>query len=410
MVKREIKLETLPMGQEHPRVKDEERKQLLQFQEKCLLAKIPSNFPTLYFAKIFYPSTGVDADFFEVVIHDPERVDLIVGDVGGKGQEGLILALHLKESIPKENLYTDADRLLKKELPTPLEIVELIEQKGAEELNEQGSLAYLTYLRLDLSKRKFFLLTRGSPPILHQRKSGELFTLQTEHPPLPSPVRVKDKEEEGELAAGDRLFIFSDGILALVNSRGEPFDIERIAAVVEEGRKHSFEELLLEIDNRLKQFIQPEICNDLLFIGVEVLSEGAAIERIEKIEEGNISFEEIFKIEQEIQTWLVGVKNFKWTPKDLFQLKLATHELTLELLKMLKEKGIDTTIKVEKTELENGVTLTFVYQGPPFHPQGIKNHSDFGFALAVIQKNVQSIKYGEREGGLSFVELTKLHS
>ncbi len=408
MVKREIKVDTLTILQETPREKDEDRKRLLQFQEKCLLAKFPTQFPTLYFAKIFYPSEKIDGDFFDLVVHDPERVDIIMGDASGKGQEGIILSLHIREAIPRENLYTDTDRLLKKELPSPIEIVELIEEKSSRELSEQDSLAFLTYLRIDLSKKKFLLLTRGSPPIIHQRKSGELFLLQTEHPPLPSPVRVKEKEEEGELAAGDRIFIFSDGVLSLVNERGEPFDIDRIAKIAEEKRHESFDQLILEIDNRIKQFIRSDIKNDLLFIGIEVLGEGEAIERIGKIEEGIVSFDEIYKIEQEIQTWLAAEKRFNWSAKDLFQLKLATHELTLELLTMLKEKGLETKLKVEKGEIEGGIVLTFVYQGPPFHPQEIKKQTDFGFALSVIQKNVQSIKYGEREGGMSFVELTKL--
>ena len=397
---------------EAPSLTNEEGKALLsRFQMECLQAKLPENLPSLAFASFSSPSFENDADFFASVIHDPERVDLILGDVSLKGPEAFILALHLKESIPKENLYSDLELLLRKDLPSPIEIVKSMESIVTQEFIAKEAYALLSYARIDLSKNRLTFLGRGGMPLVLQKKGGDLFLLQTEHPPLPDlKESLREKEEEADLEAGDRIFLLSDGVLLASNGRGESFGVEKVAKCLEDTKTLPLADVIEETKRSLHSFMEGHLRNDLFFLGVEILSDSQAVERIVKEEkEENVSFQQLLVIQEEIESFVMEEKRFKWSPKEIFQIKLVTHELALTLLKFLQENGFPPQLQVEKTAVEDGVCLTFLYQGPPFHPNDAKKQSGWGFALSMIQKNVNTIKYGERGKELSFVEITKLH-
>jgi phosphoserine phosphatase RsbU/P len=65
---------------------------------------------------------------------------------------------------------------------------------------------------------------------------------------------VEYKETHLQLALGDRLVFYTDGIVEAMNGEGEIFGFDRLLEVVQEGRSMSADSLLKEILDDVNRF------------------------------------------------------------------------------------------------------------------------------------------------------------
>jgi len=149
----------------------------------------------------------------------PDTVALFLADVSGHGIAAAVSAV---------SLYTYIQACLR-QTTDPRELISQVNTFCCEEFPEQVY-ASMIYLLLHPGRRRVSALIAGHPPLLLSSADGSLRRLEATIPPLglfASPPQPPDVTHL-ELAAGQRLVIYTDGIIETRNRSGEFFSLEQL--------------------------------------------------------------------------------------------------------------------------------------------------------------------------------------
>ena len=146
-----------------------------RIQQTLLLDQPPRDISGLRVAALTIPSQRIDGDFYVFFKHPDQRLDVIVGDVMGKGVPAALLGAATKSHFIEALSHLTA---LSKDgkLPEPKEIVTLAHAEVARHLIDLESFVTLCYVRLDLDRRSLDLVDCGHTGL-------------TTHAPQDRPVR-----------------------------------------------------------------------------------------------------------------------------------------------------------------------------------------------------------------------------
>jgi Na+/proline symporter len=143
-----------------------------RIQHTLLLDQPPRDISGLPIAALTIPSHRIDGDFYVFFKHPGQRLDVIVGDVMGKGIPAALLGAGTKSHIIEALCHLTALSTDGK-LPEPKEIVTLAHAEVARHLINLESFVTLCYLRLDLDQRNLVLVDCGHTGLIHcHRKTG----------------------------------------------------------------------------------------------------------------------------------------------------------------------------------------------------------------------------------------------
>ncbi len=185
-------------------------------------------------------SQAIGGDFFDVLTWGENYVDVIVGDVMGKGVGAALLAAAAKAQFQRA-----ARRLLIQtapfgRLPEPQEIVGAVHQAAAADLYAMGSFVTLVYARFDLNRSEVSLIDCGHPRLRRLRPASshsensdsnapyEVVALSGDNLPLGLNPDEQYQKFVFPFRAGDRFVFFSDGITDAIERDGEPFGEKKL--------------------------------------------------------------------------------------------------------------------------------------------------------------------------------------
>ena len=176
---------------------------------------LPRDIPSLKNANIavrYAPMTDVAGDFYNFETSHPSRVGVLVADVTGHGVPAALVASMVKVAVSNQ-CRNDAG---------PASIIGGLNTTLCKEVREQ----YVTaaYLSLDTASRIGRHAAAGHPPPLLWRRSTRTLENLGE-PGLLLGVRPDEAYDETEFQfeAGDRLLVYTDGLIEAENASGEPF-------------------------------------------------------------------------------------------------------------------------------------------------------------------------------------------
>jgi serine phosphatase RsbU (regulator of sigma subunit) len=201
-------------------------------QQTLLLDPPPKDFPGLSVAALTIPSQRIDGDFYIFIRHRNQLLDVIVGDVMGKGVAAALLGAATKsyflEALSKLMALANDGKV-----PEPKEIVMLAHADVVHQLIDLESFVTVCYARFDLNKGSLDVVDCGHTGIVHfHAKMKRCDILHGDN--LPLGVLTGEIYEQISVAfePGDVLFFYSDGITEARGSRGELFGVERLAECV----------------------------------------------------------------------------------------------------------------------------------------------------------------------------------
>lgn len=177
---------------------------------------VPDNITAASLHSICVPLHELSGDFHEVAYHADGSVTYISGDVAGKG---IYAAILLAQTLTAFRAFYDAPTL------TDLlcHIVRILEDRFPD-----GLFVALTLVRQSADKQQVSLLNCGNPDSLYVAADGHWRRLGSGGPAigiLPEDFYRTSVEETLSLSSG-RLYVFSDGILDLVDETGRAFETE----------------------------------------------------------------------------------------------------------------------------------------------------------------------------------------
>ncbi len=214
----------------------------LEIARKMQLAILPGDVPQvrhLRMSAAYRPMTAVAGDFYEFVPIDQMRVGILVADVAGHGVGAALIASMIK--VAMQSVVSCAE--------DPGAVLRGLNRVLSGQL--RGQLVSAGYLWVDTEHRTARYSAAGHPPLLRWRQgsleriesNGLLFGMLEE---CDYPVRALT------IQPGDRVLLYSDGVIESENGHGEFFGDARLEEVVRrtEGRPPSAcsDVLLAEID------------------------------------------------------------------------------------------------------------------------------------------------------------------
>ncbi len=170
--------------EELARAREQEVEIGFRIQQTLLLDQPPRDLPGIRVAALTIPSQRIDGDFYDFFKHRDTCLDVIVGDVMGKGIPAALMG-----AATKSHFLQALSRLLSLSppgsLPEPKAIVTLAHSEVARQLIELESFVTLCYARFDLEHHRLDFVDCGHPAtILFTASTGTCRMLQGENLPL----------------------------------------------------------------------------------------------------------------------------------------------------------------------------------------------------------------------------------
>ena len=188
-----------------------------RIQLSLLPRKIPEH-PGLDIAARFVPVTAVAGDIYDVVLLGSGGIGLLVADVSGHGIPAALVASMVKVAFAAEAGRAD----------DPAAVLTAMNQALCRHLEH----AYVTavYAVVNTERQTLTVATAGHPPPLLHRQ-GETSSLECEHGVMLGvfPDAQYVNLEVVPFAPGDRLLLYSDGVVEACNRAGEFFETDRVA-------------------------------------------------------------------------------------------------------------------------------------------------------------------------------------
>ncbi|MBZ0254763.1 SpoIIE family protein phosphatase, partial [bacterium] len=250
-----------------------------KIQKTLLLGVTPNDIPALNVAALTIPSKRIDGDFYDFFHVDETRLDVLVGDVMGKGVPAALLGAAVKSHFQRA-----MRKLLAAQAggwPEPRQIVSLVHRAMTEQLIDLESFFTLFYIRFDVKQSECIYLDCGHmPTIWFQRNNQTCRLLNGDNLPLGVTELEKFEQRTISFNAGDFFVLYSDGITEAPSPAGELFGIERLQKLIQENHELSPNQLIQKLHQNLIAYTQsPHFSDDLTCVIVKITEKGVTAPR-----------------------------------------------------------------------------------------------------------------------------------
>jgi serine phosphatase RsbU (regulator of sigma subunit) len=228
---------------------------------------LPSGKPAirgLEIAGMMHPARGVAGDYYDYFSVDAQTTQIVIADVSGKGVPAALL---MSATAASMRLETNRDR----------NMLDLVGRLNTEIHSVSDDEHYVTLLlaEVDTHKRTLRYVNCGhNPALLFQAETGTLKRMDSSCPPIGlSPDEICELAS-ADLAAGDVLVLYTDGVTEAENLLGEEFGLERLFATVRHGSSLSAEDLMVSIYNAAADFCGDHFDDDATILVVKCNFDG----------------------------------------------------------------------------------------------------------------------------------------
>lgn len=186
---------------------------------------LPSAPPSLEGATVAFrhvPAAAVAGDLFAFLDAGPRRVGLLVADVCGHGVPAALIASMVKVAAAAQRPHAD----------DPARVLAGIHVALARDL-PAGQFVTLVYAHVDLDRTQLRHASAGHPPALIWRaREGTIAPAGDTGPLLIAMAPAEYPVTEVPLAPGDRVVLYTDGVVEAMRADGEMYGVERLSALV----------------------------------------------------------------------------------------------------------------------------------------------------------------------------------
>jgi serine phosphatase RsbU (regulator of sigma subunit) len=214
------------------------------------MSMLPATCPEvagLDIAAFSVPAREVGGDFYDFIEMGGSKVGIVVGDVTGKSVSGALVMAASRSIF----------RMLSEQALSIGEIMNFANRRTKKDI-KSGMFVALLYAVVDGRKRTVHLSSAGQTQPIHlDAGTGKAQLVETEGDTFPLGILEEAEYEETllELAPGDAVVFYTDGIVEAMNAAREIFGFERLLEVVKSGSALSAAELLKTILDKVNDFV-----------------------------------------------------------------------------------------------------------------------------------------------------------
>jgi sigma-B regulation protein RsbU (phosphoserine phosphatase) len=207
----------------------------------------------------WFPAREVGGDYFDIHAFSENKLAMSIADVSGKGMSAALLMSNLQaafkatasERVPPEELCGKVNRII------------------CDNISRDRFITAFYGLLDGTCNRLVFTNAGHNAPFL-ARRDGSCLRLGEGGVPLGLFPDWNYERGEVQLAAGDRLVLFTDGVTEVSSADGEEFGEERLATVLLENRHLSAGELQERILAEVAKFSGGQFEDDATLVVVAV--------------------------------------------------------------------------------------------------------------------------------------------
>jgi serine phosphatase RsbU (regulator of sigma subunit)/anti-anti-sigma regulatory factor len=183
--------------------RDLERAEVIQ---RALLPLDPPPLGGFRVETLYRPGRNVGGDLYDVAALDTRHVVLLIADASGHGVSAAMLSVLFKHHLRMIDPVTGAP------VP-PADALAQVNAALVSGVTAPGMFITAAYGLLDTEQGEVRLASAGHPPVLCQRRSGEVEAIERNGPALGVDPEAEFAEARVRLERGDRLLLFTDGML-----------------------------------------------------------------------------------------------------------------------------------------------------------------------------------------------------
>jgi len=385
-----------------------------KIQRTLLLDHPPVDVSGLRVAALTIPSQRIDGDFYIFFRHRDQCLDVIVGDVMGKGIPAALVGAATKSYFLKALSHLNAFSKNGK-LPEPKEIVMLSHAEVVRQLIDLESFVTLSYARLDVNKRCLDLVDCGHTGIVQVHgDSGVCDLLHGDNLPL----GVREGEIYDQISVsfepGDLFFFFSDGITEARNEAGELYGIERLLENIKANRHLNPDVFIEAIRKSVVAFSGSDrLTDDLTSVAVRVESREAAVAREEIEIRSDLRY--LCQAREFVNSFCRNLPGAPLSRESINSFELAVNEAACNIMKHAYHGRGDRWIYVEGEAFPSRIMVRLYHLGDPFDPSdlappALDGSRESGFGTYIISKSTDDVRYYRDERGMNCISLVKMRS
>jgi serine phosphatase RsbU (regulator of sigma subunit) len=240
-------------------VHDLERAQ--KIQKMAMETDIPADIP-LAFTTHYFPKDIVGGDYYAIKDLGDSTYGLILADVMGHGLAAALYTMHLS------SLWDRYCSLLK----NPVEFTSRINKDLAKLVKADTAFATAICGIIDMNNLVFDFVSAGGPEPVLSRADGTQEILKSAGTPLALMEDADYEEISIKVGVGDRLLLFSDGVVEVKNANGNNLGTDGLIKILKKQeypqvdiQMEALEEELLKYSNAIRledDLTLIEICFD----------------------------------------------------------------------------------------------------------------------------------------------------
>ena len=196
--------------------------------QRSLLPEEAPDLADFHVHALYRPTQNVGGDLYDVIRIDDRHVALLVADAAGHGLSAAMLAVHFRSQLRLVDASTRAPN-------APGEVLRAVNRSLCESLPAPGLFLTAVYCLLDTELREVTIASAGHPPVLRiSRKSG-VERFRHTGPALGLHRDAQFSQHRVQLATGDGLLLYSDGLYDCVPSGNDDMSLRISSALAQDA-------------------------------------------------------------------------------------------------------------------------------------------------------------------------------
>jgi phosphoserine phosphatase RsbU/P len=389
-----------------------------RIQQTLLLGRPPGNLPGGRVAALTIPSQHIDGDFYDFYYHRAACLDVVVGDVMGKGVPAALLAAAIKSHTLRA-LSVLLSSVAPGQLPEPEEIVAMVHSEVTGQFIGLEFFATLCYARFDLERHRITFVDCGHTKTIHyHQRMGVCDMIEGDNMPLGCSEGEVYKQATLPFAPGDLFFFYSDGVTEAKSVAGEFFGEERLLETVRANSGLSPEELIERVREAVVAFCGADrFSDDLTCVAVKI-EDRVGTEPVPSLSALAYAEWEVSSATTELARLRTLVREFCRDlppPLDidsLHQIQLAITEAASNVMRHAYGGRLDAQIELTAEAYADRLVFRLYHTGEAFDPQMVKmpafdGSRQGGFGVYIIAQCMDAVSYSRDEQGRHCIELIK---
>lgn len=243
--------------------KDKEIQMELDFArdiQQSIIPKEPHSWNGISFAAVYLPMGKVSGDYYDI-FRTKSSVFALLCDVSGHGVPAAFITMSAKQAFSS---------YVRPEL-TPAEIYRQVNHDLVNRITTQD---YMTAFMLKINEANRVTFSNAShQKAIYVSAKGDIRELDTGGLFIGAMEEANDSYEDGELQlqSGDRIIMFTDGIVEHKNEEGEEFGEDRLVELIKTHRTSTLHEMHENIITELQSFMgSAPVRDDISMFSIEL--------------------------------------------------------------------------------------------------------------------------------------------